>query len=246
MSSFASFDNIIGQPQIQFNGLSIDTAPKMQPGAFLRLVDNYWGAGEYIYARASASIRVFGLCTLTPVFDATLNSYRFDAVEIPNTANLGRGVVVSVNALAVGQYSWFCKAGLTPMNCQASVAADTTLGIAAAGQGGANTAGKQLLNARVIAAATTTVVKANATGVNGTNLITVLNGDGWFVGGYLSGTGVGAAAIITAISPDGRSVTVSVANSAAVSGSVTCTYNNATIFYNVVHLDRAIAQGAIT
>jgi hypothetical protein len=219
----------------------------MQPGQFSTFVDSWWGAGEFIYARAAGSIRAFGVCVLTPVFDSTLNAYRFDATEAPNIANLGRMLCVSQNTLVSGNYSWFCISGITPVNCQASIAADTTFGIAAAGQGGANTAGKQILNARVIIAAAATVIK---TGCNAPALGTVLqvpNSDGWFVGAYLSGTGIGAAAAISSISPDGRYVTMSVATTAAIiGGSITATYNNATIFYNVAHLNRPFAQGAIT
>ena len=74
----------------------------------------------------------------------------------------------------------------------------------------------------------------------------VPNSDGWFVGAYLSGTGIAAATTVSSIDPSGRFVTLSVVTTAAVSGSVTATYNNATIFYNVAHLNRPFAQGAIT
>jgi hypothetical protein len=82
--------------------------------------------------------------------------------------------------------------------------------------------------------------------VTGGFQIPVANVDGWFVGGYLSGTGVGAAAIVQAIDRVGNVLTASVANTAAVTGNVTQTNNNATIFYNVVQLNRAFAQGQIT
>jgi len=42
------------------------------------------------------------------------------------------------------------------------------------------------------------------------------------------------------------SLQVSVVNSAAISGNVTQTANNGTIFYNVAALSDPIAQGAIT
>jgi hypothetical protein len=116
----------------------------------------------------------------------------------------------------------------------------------AAGQLGANSAGKQIVNARVVAPATTTVVKANSVANSGSNRLQVTNSDGWFIGAYLSGTGIAAGTTITDISPDGTQVTLSAATTAAVNGSVTATYNNATIFYNVLHINRPFAQGAIT
>jgi hypothetical protein len=145
-----------------------------------------------------------------------------------------------------GDYGWVQISGITPVNCQASVAADTTFGIAAAGQGGANGAGKQVLNARVLVAAAATVVKANCITTGLSIALQVPNSDGWFVGAYLSGTGIAGGATVVSISPDGRTVTMSAASTAAISGSITATYNNATVFYNVAHINRPFAQGAIT
>lgn len=219
------------------------------PGTVFQIADKVWGPGEVIYARAGGSIRTYGLCVLTPVWDATNLTYTWNATEVPNTANLGRMLAVNqVGALTSGQYGWFMVSGITPINGSASVAADTTFGITAAGQVGANSAGKQVLNSRVVTASTQTVAKTGS-GASGDTKIYVSNLDGWFIGGYLSGTGVGASAIITAMNPigaNGPEVTASVASSAAIAGTVTVTYNNATIFYNVAHINRPFAQGAIT
>lgn len=219
------------------------------PGIVFPIIDKVWGPGEVVYARANGSIRTYGLCVLTPVWDATNLTYTYNATEVPNTANLGRTLAVNqVGALTAGQYGWFMLSGITPINGTASVAADTTFGITAAGQVGANSAGKQVLNSRVVTAATQTVAKTGY-GASGDTKLYVPNLDGWFIGGYLSGTGVGASTIVTAMSPNGPNgaeVTVSVANSAAVAGTITLTYNNATIFYNVAHMNRPFAQGAIT
>lgn len=245
---FSVIDSVVGNPQIQLSGLTSDAiANRMQPGQLLTASDNWWGTGEFLFARAGGSIRAFGLCSILPVFDSTLSAYRFDVTEVANTANLGFELCVSQQALTVGQYSWFMVSGVTPVNCNASVAAGTTFGIAAAGQGGANTAGKQVLNARIAAAATTTVVKTGANAVSGSTVLQVPSSDGWFVGAYLSGTGIQATTTVLSIDPSGRYVTLSLATSAAiVGGTITATYNNATVFYNVAHLNRPFAQGAIT
>lgn len=243
---FSALDSLLGHPPIQLSGIVADITPRVQPGNILTAVDSYWGAGEFIYARANGSIRAFGLCVLTPVFDSTLGSWRFDVTEVPNTANLGRSLCVSQCALSSGQYSWFMLTGITPVNCSASVAADTTFGITAAGQAGANGAGKQILNARVVAPGSTTSAKANCTAQNGSLVLQVPNSDGWFVGAYLSGTGIAAGTTVSAIDPSGRFVTLSSATTAQVNGTVTATYNNATVYYNVAHLNRPFAQGAIT
>lgn len=243
---FAGVDAIVGAPQIQFSGLIADTTPRVQPGNFITAVDNWWGAGEFIYARASASIRAFGLCTLAPTFDSTLNSYRFDAAELAATANQGCMVCVAQAAMSSGTYGWFMLSGVTPVNSSAAVAAGSSIGVAATGQGGAVAAGKQILNAKVVGIPATTVTKAGCIANAGSLLLTVPNSDGWFVGAYLSGAGIAAGTTVVGIDPSGRTVTLSAVTTAAVTGSVTATYNNGTIYYNVTHLNRPFAQGAIT
>ena len=244
---FSQIDQLVGTPQIQLSNLVADTTPRLLPGTIISAVDPYWGAGEFIYARANGTIAKMALCVLTPVFDATLASWRYDATEVPNTANLARPVCVAQRGLSSGEYSWFMLSGVTPVKAGASVAADTSFGITAAGTTGAVAAGKQILNARVMAPATTTVAKANCHAVNGSTKLTLPgNADGWFPGIYLSGTGIAAGTTVVSIDPDNRTVTLSAATTAAVTGTVTGTYNNATIFYNVAHLNRPFAQGAIT
>lgn len=242
---FAPVDSLIGLQQIQ-SIYAVDSAARLQPGMLITAVDPWWGAGEFIYVRAAGSIRQFGLCVLTPVFDSALNAYRYDMTEAPNTANLGRAVVVAMAPMVSGNYGWACCAGIVPVNSNASVAADSTFGIGAAGQGSTNSAGRQVLNARIIAAASTTVAKAGCQAASGSLKLTVPNSDGWFVGVYLSGTGIAAGTTVSSISPDGRTVTLSAATTAVVAGTVTATYNNATVFYNVAHLNRPFLQGAIT
>lgn len=243
----------IGYPPIQDIVLSASVAAAAAAGYLpsygvpYAASDNVFGGGEVVFARANGAIRQYGLCVLTPVWDGTGKVYTQNMTEVPNTANLGRAVFVAqaTGAMASGDYGWFLRSGITPINGTASVAADTTFGITAAGQVGANGAGKQILNARVVTAATQTVVKSGI-GANGDNIIYVNDTDGWFVGGYLSGTGVGTNTIITAVDPMGKWVRVSVINSAAIAGTVTQTNNNTTIYYNIAALDRPFAQGAIT
>jgi len=219
----------------------------ISPGFIAEAEDPVWGPGELIFARAGGSIRLYGLCVMTPVWDTTNKVYTYNMTECPNTAILGRPVYVYQGnaAITVGQYGWFLMTGRTPVNGTATVAADTTAGITAAGQIGANTAGKQIVNARVITAATQTFASAGQ-GFIGDSKIYLASTQGFFVGGYLSGTGVGTNAIVTGVDPMGRFVTASVVNSAAIAGNVTITYNNATIFYNVLEMNRSFAQGAIT
>lgn len=236
--------NQIGAPPVN-NFYDADTTQRYPLGYQMSGIDPYWGPAEFIYGKAGGAIRQYGLVICAPVFNSTTGVWDEVFSEVPNTANLGRSLYVSQGALADGEFGWFMRSGLCPVNCNASVAANTTFGIAAAGQGGANAAGKQILGGRVIAAATTTVVRAG-TAANGSKILVVKDASGWFPGVYLSGTGVAAGATVESIGPDNRTVVMSAASTAAIDGNVTATYNNATIFYNVAHLDRPIAQGAIT
>lgn len=239
----ASSLSIVGNQQVALFGLP-DTTERHPAGFTTMFEDNYWGSIEAIYVRANGTIRQGGLVVLTQTL--VNNRWRWDATEVPNTANLGRPLYVAMVPATSGQFFWVANLGIIPVNCNASVAADTTFGIAAAGQGGANTAGKQVLNARIIAAASQTVAKANCTANSGSTRLFVPNADGWFIGVYLSGTGIAAGTTVTDIDPSGNVVTLSAATTAAVAGTVTATYNNGTVFYNVAHIDRLCAQGAIT
>jgi hypothetical protein len=236
---------VVGQPMANFAGLSDGTTTSAMYGGIIQsAVDPYWGGAEFVYARANGAIRTFGLCVLTPTF--ATDRYRYEATEATSTANLGRMICVAQEPMASGDFGWFQISGVVPVNCNAAVTAGTTFSVAAAGQGGAAAAGKQVLNAVITAASSTTVAKANCTSQGISTTLTVPNSDGWFVGAYLSGTGIGAAAIVNSISPDGRTVVMSVASTATITGTITATYNNATIFYNVAHINRPFMQGAIT
>lgn len=241
---WSSMSGIIGAPPISTFGLTNDTSPTVPQGTIITAQDNYWGGGEFIYARAESAISTMALCELAPTFNASDAKYRWKCSEVGNTANLGRSLVVATGPVSNGNYGWFMTAGLTPVDSVASVAAGTSIGIGAAGQAGTLANGKQLLNTRVVAAATTTVAK---TGVadSGSTILRVTNADGWFIGVFLSGTGIAAGTTVSAISPDGQTVTLSAATTALVNGTVTATYNDATTFYNVVFINRPFAQGQI-
>jgi hypothetical protein len=153
---YSNLTGTIGNQQIAPFGLP-DTTERQMTGTVLLAENNYWGAGEFLYCRATATIRQFGLVRILPTFQT--NAWRYDTTEIGNTANLGTMVGVAMTAATVGQFIWICIGGIVPVNCNASVAADTAWGIAAAGQGGAVASGKQIVGSRILAAATTTVVK---------------------------------------------------------------------------------------
>lgn len=241
--AYALINGIAGNQQLTPFNLP-DTVARHLPGTIVDAVDPYWGGGEFMYVKANGSIRQYGLVVITPTIAS--GQVVYNATEVPNTANLGRTLGVAMVPASSGQFLWVCIAGVVPVNCQASVAADTTFGIAAAGQGGANSAGKQILNARVAIAAAQTVAKTGCTANSGSTRLLIPSAAGWFAGAYLSGTGIAAGTTVTDIDPSGTVVTLSAATTAAVNGTVTATYNNATVYYNIAYLNRPFAQGAIT
>lgn len=241
--AYAFTDGFIGSPQLTPYNLP-DTTPRMASGFIAHAVDPYWGGGEFIYVKAGGTTRQFGLLVITPAISN--GKFEWVATEAPNTANLGRSLAVGMVPATVGQYFWACIGGVVPVNCSASVAADTAFGIVAAGQGGAIANGKQIVNGRVVLAAAATVAKANCVANSGSTRLQISGADGWFAGAYLSGTGIAAGTTVTDISPDGTQVTLSLATTAAVNGTVTATYNNATVYYNVAFIQRPFAQGQVT
>ena len=243
MSGVSNVLQQIGYPQIA----GFDTAQTTEvipTGTVVAGTDPYWGPREYVFCYATGTVDHYGCVAIS---QSLVNGrFRWEATAVANTANLGRPVGFSMVNTTVGQYVWVCVRGLVPVQATASVAADTAFGIVAPGKTGAPAAGKQILNARNVLPATTTVVKANCFALSGSNILRVQNADGWFIGAYLSGTGVAAGARILAISPNGTEVTMSGNASAQITGSVTATYNNASVFFNVANICYPFAQGAIT
>lgn len=251
MTAAATLTPTLGHPTVTNSNLGVEVAqsatgyvPAISLGTIMTTLDPYWGGGEVIRLRVPANT------TAIPTGGAAVWNTGFTYAILPNTTLLGQSVAFAVNAVPLNagfdQYAWFYIGGTVPAFSNATVAANVATGIAAAGQLGANAASKQILNARVVVPATTTVAKANTNVQAGSTLLRVQNADGWFVGVYLSGTGIPAATTVTAIDSSGTLVTMN--NAATITGpaTVTATYNNATIFWNVVQVNRPMAQGPIT
>lgn len=245
----ASINSVIGFPSAQkHDAVEVATAtsgyvPQIALGSIIAVQDPYWGGRELIRLEVgtSTAVKVGQIATWN-------GSFQYSAVA--NTANLGRNVAFALSSVASNatykQYAWFIIAGVAPVYCGASVAADTAFGITAAGTGGAIANGKQILNARITTASTATVAKSNCTAASGSYYLRVPNSDGWFVGVVLSGTGIASGATVAEISSDGLTVRMSAVTTAAVNGTVTATYNDGSAnYYNVATFDRPFAQGQV-
>jgi hypothetical protein len=240
--TWASVDGVVGSPPISFAGAP-DTTQKMPLGTILSAVDPYWGGAEFIYLQMplSTALKVGGVLS----YDAAT---AFLAAQMANTAILGKAAALAVNVVASSasaQYGWGCISGQFPCWSSGTIAANTGLGIVAAGQAGTLAAGKALNGCRVTLPATTAVAKTAKT-VNGSPTLQVSTTDGWFPGIAVTGTGIPASTIISSLGVDGKTVTMSANATADGSVTVTGTYNDATNFFNIVTCNRLSMQGPIT
>lgn len=231
MPGFAPIAGTVGvQP---FNTLFIpDTTQRWPLGMVNDAVDPYFGYGRFVYAKAVAAQTPGSMVFIDNTFIATI---------MPSTANLGRNVYFAAQNFAINTFGWYQFEGMLPASASASVATGVAAGIGTAGNLGANSAGKQVLNIMVQQASAFTITKTNAQTTNGLPQIGVSNVDGLFVGLALSGTGI-AAGTIASIDPSGRFITSTANSTATGSVTMTGTYTN----FLLVTVNGAFTQGAIT
>jgi hypothetical protein len=213
-----------------------DTTQRQALGSIISAVDPYWGGAEFIYLKANGTINQGNLVQWDAAPGGPLAS------ALVNAANTGRPTAVAMAAMTAGQFGWFQLSGYAAVSVTASVAAGTTFGITGAGTAGANTAGKQILNAVSAVASTGTVVKNNVVLVNNSITGNAQNTDGWFVGVALSGTNIPGGTTLASLDPNGRGFTMSAAATGTGSVSVTGTYTG----FIVAAINRPFCQGAIT
>jgi hypothetical protein len=141
---------------------------------------------------------------------------------------LGAPIVFNKMPMAVDTYGWYIVEGLLPVFSYATVAANAIAAVSStAGRGIIASGGGHLRiqGLAVLAAPTTTVTGTIISGDSGAYTIRLQDNRGFFKGLFLTGTaGVGTSALITDVYPDHQTVGVSVANSAACSGTLTGTF----------------------
>lgn len=221
-----------------------DTTQRHALGFKVDAYDPFWGYGEFVYGKAAAALN-FGNVVVP---QAALFS-SFD--KVPNTANLGQGVLIACNEFAISTFGWFQKAGIAVVKSTATVAAAAAVGLTGAGTIGANTAGKQVLGYTQLASQTGTKAITNVQTQNGSAALVCPAGyDGFFLGAALSGTGIPAATVVAKLDPDGKTVytgsaigTVGDKNSTATGAvTVTATFTG----FSIAEIESPFIQGAIT
>lgn len=239
--AYSQINALIGQVQQGFVN-SVDTIQREILGMTINSVDNYWGYGEFKYVQFAPGVVIpFGSVVVWTGFGGAAS---YLATVAPVTANSGRSLAVAMNAVttsAVTQYGWVQTAGPAVIKAVASVAVGSSFGLDVTVPGSVNavTAGRQVLNAVVLGASTTTVVKT-ATITNGSPVITVSDTAGWVPG--LTVTGTGVSGTILSLDFDNRRVTLSANATAGGNSTVTATYTG----FIVATLNHSFAQGAIT
>ena len=218
-----------------------DTVQRVPLGTEIAAVDPFWGHGVFLYVKSNDAI----LKGSTVMWDEAMLG-----VLLPNTANQGFPVGIAMNQMASGTYGWLQIAGRAVYKTNATVAADASIGVTAAGIIGAFAAGKQIVGARNRIAATGTKTFANTATLNNSSTLIVQGGyDGMFLGMALSGTGIPASALVAKLDSDGKTVqmgsaigTIDKLATATGSVTVTGTYTG----YGSGMLNRPFAQGQIT
>lgn len=216
-----------------------DTVARNQLGLVVDAVDSFWGGGRFMYVTATTTI---------PKGSLVVWDENYVAAVLPDAANQGFPVGVLMQSMEDGEFGWLQLQGFAPVSAAASVAADDPVGIGAAGQAGANSAGKQLLGVRARLASTATLDHTADT-LNGSNKLVTSGYDGWFVGMELSGTGIPASTVIAKLNADGRTVymgsAIGLADvNATATGNVTVT--GTWTGYVGLLFNNPFAQGAVT
>lgn len=217
-------------------GMILDASPT--DGADTTAGVPNWGQCKVMY------VKMIGATALAPGRIVQIDK-DFGIADMPNTAGTGKPVAVCISNFAIGnvtaQYGWVGISGIFPV--QYSVAA--TAGIVffgAAGQASpTQAAGKQILNATCLIAASGSFTKANARTTNGSPNLVCGNVKGIYPGMAVSGTGIPGSTTVLSVSSDGLTVVMS-ANATAY-GSVTATFTHTN--FGICNFNQAFVQGQI-
>lgn len=210
-------------------------------GTTVTAVDNFWGAGKFIYLKSNDAVLKGSLVMWDEIYQGVL---------LPSTTLQGFPFAVAMVPAASGNFFWAQTEGRCVYKNANTVAADAAVAVTAAGIGGTSAAGKQLVNFRQRISATGTKVLTNVNTVNGSGVLNATNGyDGFFNGMAVTGTGIPASSVVAAMDPDGHRFTIGSAIAtfdktctATGSVSVTGTYTG----FSSAMINNPFCQGAIT
>lgn len=251
---FRVVSNILGVPQIGVQQTQADwkkflgyegsaTIPLMRPGTIVEAWDGIFGVSKFMLAYGVASLAIG------------------DAVVIQHSHATTRTVAASRGIVGISMFantdtaalSWFCVQGLVPAKAATFAVNLPAYLTATAGSLSSTVVSTQGVTGAVSTlAASGTVTTKTVQTVSGSGIIQVPDLDGLYVGQSVTGTGVGASAVISEIGSGGQMlgvaqgamgqsyIRVSVVSTA--SGSVTGTFAHPATFCTLA-LAHPIAAG---
>jgi hypothetical protein len=203
-----------------------------------------WGAAEVMYV-VNTSSSTFIPGNLVQV------DKNFTVSAAATTANTGAPIYVCLSNFSAGnvtrQGGWVLISGICPITT--SVAATTGAVFLGTSKNVTPTAaaGKQILNATCLTAATGNFTRSITTR-NGSSFVAVPRVNGLYPGIAISGTGIPASSVISSIDPGGAGFVIGSAVgtpvNATASGTVTGTFTHTG--YGVFQIQRPFVQGQIT
>lgn len=202
-----------------------------------------WGMAELVYVCNASSAVLPG--TLV-VID---KNFRI-AATAASEANTGKPVFVALTNFAAGsttlQYGWVLRRGVAPVRYSVAATAGRVFGGTAGLATPTAANGVQILNAQCLIAAASTFTRAGVTR-SGSTRVKFANVAGMYPGQAISGTGIPASSVISAIGSDGVSVIIGSAVgtpvAATATGQATMTMTNTG--YGIVQCDYPHFQGQI-
>ena len=194
-----------------------------------------WGLCELVWVRSTSA-------TAIAAGRLVHLDKNFTILDVPDTANTGRPVYVSLSNFAAGdsttQYGWVLRSGICPVQYAVAATAGAVY-VTDAGQATPTASdGQQLLNATCLIAAASAFTRSGTT-QNGSTLVKLARTNGIFYDVTVTGTGVPASTEVSKVGPSTNEIVIN--NAATASGTVTLTFTPTG--YGIVHLDRAFIQG---
>ena len=240
ISALANLSTNYGGPRI----METDTVQNFPFGYRIRAVDPIMGFGEFIYLQGVASTIAGNVVNYNPFTGAT-------TLNVPTTiTNLPLAIAVAPTVASL--FGWYQVAGSAIVANNATAAAGKPFLVGTGTISSTSTVSQEVLNAVIATANGSTFTKVGTTR-NGSTEIFFPNLDGVFVGCPISGTGVGASAVVAAgynNSPNARNSSAGSATSlissvaSTADGTVTVTFTRTN--FSVMYGQNYVSQGAIT
>jgi hypothetical protein len=203
-----------------------------------------WGAAEVMYV-VNTSSSTFIPGNLVQV------DKNYAIAAAATTANTGAPIYVCLSNFSAGnvtrQGGWVLLSGICPITTSVAATAGAVYLGTSKNVTPTLAAGKQVLNATCLVAASGAFTRAGTTR-NGSSFVAIPRVNGLYPGLAFTGTGIPGASVISSIDPGGAGIVIGSAVGTAVnataSGTVTLTFTHTG--YGVFQIQRPFVQGNIT